>query len=191
MKLGILVLAAGRSTRFGSDKRLAKLPGGRRVIDTLLDNVRASGLTFTVCLGVNDDHIAEQLRAENVHCIQCSRSGEGMGGTLAEASSHIPGWDGVLVTLADMPWIAPDTYLKVGAQLSPQRICVPTRESRRGHPVGFGSDFFSELQSLGGEAGARQLLKRYTNQVVELPVNDAAIHRDIDFPSDLNDILVS
>ena len=191
MNLGILVLAAGRATRFGSDKRLAKLPGGRRVIDTLLDNVRASGLTFTVCVGVNDNHIADQLRAENVHCIQCSRSGEGMGGTLAEASSHISGWDGVLVALADMPWIAPETYLEVGAQLSARRICVPTRENRRGHPVGFGRDFYLELQSLGGETGARHLLKKYTKHVVELPVDDAAIHRDIDFPSDLKEIPVT
>jgi molybdenum cofactor cytidylyltransferase len=108
------------------------------VIDTLLYNVRASGLKFTVYLGVNDNHIADQLREENVHCIQCGRADEGMGGTLAEASGHIPGWDGVMVALAGMPWIAPDTYLKVAAQLSSKRICVPSREGHRGHPVGFG-----------------------------------------------------
>ena len=181
MSVGVLVLAAGRSTRFGADKRLAELPGGRRVIDTLLDNVRATGLKFTVCLGLNDNHIADQLRQENVYCIQCSRADEGMGGTLAEASGHIAGWDGVIVALADMPWIAPDTYLAVATRLSPKTICVPVREGRRGHPVGFGSDFYTALQSLGGDTGARRLLTRYAKQVVELPVNDDAIHRDIDF----------
>jgi len=188
--VGILVLAAGRSTRFGAhkDKRLAKLPGGRRVLDALLDNVRASGLEFTVCLGVQDNDIAEQLREQNVDYIQCGRADEGMGGTLAEASAHIPDWEGVIVALADMPWIAPDTYLKVAAQLSAKRICVPVREGRRGHPVGFGSDFYAELRSLGGDTGARHLLKKYTETVFELPVNDVAIHRDIDFPSDLKDI---
>lgn len=191
MNVGILVLAAGRATRFGADKRLAKLPGGRRVIDTLLDNLRATGLEFTVCLGVNDNHIADPLQKENVDCIQCSRADEGMGGTLAEASGFIPGWDGVIVALADMPWIAPDTYLQVAARLSEKRICVPVREGRRGHPVGFGSDFLVELQSLGGDTGARHLLKRYAKQVVELPVNDVAIHRDIDRPSDLKEFLVT
>lgn len=191
MTVGILVLAAGRSSRFGADKRLAELPGGRRVIDTLLDNVRASGLKFTVCLGVKDNHIADRLREDNVPCIQCSRAEEGMGGTLAEASSHIQGWDGVIVALADMPWIAPDTYLEVASRLSATTICVPSRERRRGHPVGFGSDFYSELQSLGGDTGARHLLSRYASQVVELPVNDAAIHRDIDLPSDIQDIPVT
>lgn len=188
MNVGILVLAAGRSTRFGADKRLAKLPGGRRVIDTLLDNVRASGLEFTLCLGAHDNRIADQLREESVQCIYCGRADEGMGGTLAEASGHIPGWDGVIVALADMPWIAPDTYLEVATRLSAKRICVPVREGRRGHPVGFGSDFYAELRSLGGDTGARHLLKKYTETVFELPVNDVAIHRDIDFPSDLKDI---
>jgi len=191
MSVGILVLAAGRSTRFGADKRLAELPGGRCVIDTLLDKVRASGLPFTVCLGGNDNHIADQLREENIQCIQCGRADEGMGGTLAEASGHIPGWDGVIVALADMPWIAPATYLEVAAQLSAKRICVPARKGRRGHPVGFGSDFYLELRSLGGDTGARHLLKRHAKHVVELPVNDAAIHWDIDFPSDLKGILAT
>ena len=185
MNVGILILAAGRSTRFGTDKRLATLPEGRCVLDTMLGKVRASGLEFTVCLGVNDNHIADQLRQENVHCIQCGRADEGMGGTLAEASGHIPGWDGVIVALGDMPWIASDTYMKVAARLSPEIICVPSREGLRGHPVGFGSDFYSQLQSLGGDTGAKQLLKRFAKQVVELRINDAAIHRDIDTPADL------
>jgi len=147
--------------------------------------VRASGLPFLVCLGVNDSHITDQLRAENVSCIQCSRAHEGMGGTLAEASDHIPGWDGAIIALADMPWVAPDTYLKVAAKLSAESICVPTHAGQRGHPVGFGSDFYSELRSISGDVGARHLFKMYTEQVIELPVRDAAIHRDIDFPSDL------
>lgn len=188
MNVGILILAAGRSTRFGTDKRLATLPEGSRVLDAMLGNVRASGLNFTVCLGVHDKHIADQLLQENVHCIQCRRADEGMGGTLAEASGHIPGWDGVIVALGDMPWITSDTYQEVAARLSPKIICVPSREGRRGHPVGFGSDFYSQLQCLGGDTGARHLLQRFAKQVVELPVNDAAIHRDIDTPADLRAI---
>ena len=39
MTAGVLVLAAGRARRFGSDKRLARLPDGRRSIDALLDRL--------------------------------------------------------------------------------------------------------------------------------------------------------
>ena len=52
MTAGILVLAAGRSVRFGADKRLATLPDGQCVIEATLANVRASdngnGGNFTV-----------------------------------------------------------------------------------------------------------------------------------------------
>ncbi|MCB1848674.1 MAG: nucleotidyltransferase family protein [Halieaceae bacterium] len=185
MTVGILILAAGRATRFGADKRLARLAGGRSVIQAMLDQVRASGLPCLVCLGVNDTDLADRLGAESVRCIHCSRAAEGMGGTLAEGIGHIPGWDGAIIALADMPWVSPATYLKVAARLSTTDICVPVHGGRRGHPVGFGSDFYPELKSLGGETGARHLLSKYARQVIVLPVDDVAIHRDIDVPADL------
>lgn len=185
MNVGILILAAGRATRFGADKRLARLAGERSVIQVMLDQVRASGLPCLVCVGVTDTELADQLRAEGVRCIHCSRAGEGMGGTLAEGSGHIPGWEGVIIALADMPWVSPATYLKVASRLSTADICVPVHGGRRGHPVGFGSDFYPDLGSMGGETGARRLLRQYARQVIALPVDDAAIHRDIDVPADL------
>jgi len=187
VKVGILVLAAGRASRFGADKRLARLSGGRGVLETMLDQVRASGLPFLVCLGPQDSSVADRLRAEGARCIQCDRAAEGMGGTLAEASSHILNWDGAIVALADMPWVSPATYRAVAAGLSAAGICVPVHGGRRGHPVGFGSDFYPELQSLGGDTGARHLLRRYAGRLTLLPVEDAAIHRDIDLPADLVD----
>ena len=110
-----------------------------------------------------------------------------LGGTLAEGVGHISGWDGVLLALADMPWIKPDTYQLVAAQLPPGKICVPVHKGRYGHPVGFSSDFYMELASLGGDTGARRLLQRFAERVVKLPLNDAAIHKDIDTPSDLEE----
>ena len=185
MNVGILILAAGRATRFGVDKRLARLEGGRSVILATLDQVRASGLPCLVCVGLNDTELADQLRAEGVRCLHCSRAAEGMGGTLAEGIGHIPGWEAAIIALADMPWVSPATYLKVASRLSTADICVPVHGGRRGHPVGFGSDFFPDLRSMGGESGARQLLSKYARQVIALPVDDAAIHRDIDVPADL------
>jgi molybdenum cofactor cytidylyltransferase len=51
--------------------------------------------------------------------------------------------------------------------------------------VGFGSDFFSALAALGGDAGARRVLDAHPDRVRELPLADAGIHRDIDRPADL------
>ena len=63
---------------------------------------------------------------------------------------------------------------------------VPVCKGRRGHPVGFGGDFFADLAALGADEGARQLLTRYCDRVVELSLADVGIHRDIDLPVDLS-----
>lgn len=185
MTTGILLLAAGRAVRFGTDKRLAILPDGQSVIDAALVNIRASGLPLLVCVGEGDAELARRLEEQGVSCLRCSRASEGMGGTLAEGVSHIPGWDGVLVALADMPWIAPATYRAVAQRLATGSIIVPVCDGRRGHPVGFGRHFYRELAALGGDTGARQLLDTHAGRISELPLADTAIHRDIDVPEDL------
>ncbi len=185
MKTGILVLAAGKAARFGTDKRLATMSDGRRTLDVTLANARASGLPLSVCLRPGDDQLAQYLGARGFACLRCSRADEGMGATLAQGAANIRGWDAVLVALADMPWVAPASFRAVAAGLAKNCIVVPVCAGRRGHPVGFGSDFFRELASLGGDTGARVLLDRHPQRVRELSLEDAAIVRDIDVPADL------
>jgi molybdenum cofactor cytidylyltransferase len=186
MKVGVLVLAAGRAVRFGADKRLARLPDGRQVIDALLDNLADSGLPVLVCIGSDDRELAAHLAARQVPSVPCRRSAEGMGGTLAEGVGHVRDWDGLLVALADMPWIEADTYRALAAALSSADLCVPVFGGRRGHPVGFGARHYDELGRLGGDTGARALLDQHATSVRELQVQDPAIHRDIDHPDDLS-----
>jgi molybdenum cofactor cytidylyltransferase len=150
---GVLVLAAGRAHRFGSDKRLARLPDDRRSIEALLDQLETSGLPVLVCLGPQDGEIVTLLNARGFRHQVCERSAEGMGGTLAEGIAQVDHWDGALVALADMPWIAGGTYRAVADSLDPGSICVPVLDGHRGHPVGFGRQFFPELAMLGVRSG--------------------------------------
>lgn len=185
MTVGVLVLAAGRARRFGADKRQARLPDGRRVLDVTLTNISASGLPFLVCVAADDDALVESLAAQAVACQRCGRAGEGMGATLAEGIGHVQHWRGVLVALADMPWIVPATFCNMAEQLGDHRIVVPVYNDRRGHPVGFASEFYPQLRALRGDAGARSVLENNAADVVEVTVSDPAILRDIDLPEDL------
>lgn len=99
--------------------------------------------------------------------------------------AHIPDWNGVLLTLADMPWIAPQTYSLVAARLSASTISLPVFNGLPGHPVGFGRDFYQELRSLSGDVGAKPIVQKYAQHVRKLPLDDPAIRQDVDFPSDL------
>lgn len=185
MNIGVLVLAAGRSERFGSDKRTTRLPDGGQMLSATVSNARESGLPLLVCLGIHDNQLANGLAAPDVSCLQCRRAEEGMGSTLAEGIRSIAGWDGALVALADMPWITPGTYQQVAMALTPGTIVQPHYRNKPGHPVGFGAAFFPALGALSGDEGGKHLLAENLDKLRRLDVADAAIHRDVDRPQDI------
>ncbi len=185
MTTGILLLAAGSSKRFVSDKRLSLFQEGRTLLDFTLKNITLSSLPLLVCLRERDTALEEKLSAAQIHCVKCHTASQGMGASLAEGIGKLPGWDGVLIALADMPWIKASTYNAVAAQTQPNSICIPTYQQQRGHPVGFGREFFSQLGGLTGDRGARTVVQDNAAAVMEVSVQDSGILRDVDRPEDI------
>jgi len=98
--VGVLLLAAGRSARFGSDKRLAALPTGATMLDTCIAHIRQSGLPLLVCLRSADAVLQQTLAAGGVTSLLCQNAHRGMGSTLAEGIAQLPSdWEGVVVAL--------------------------------------------------------------------------------------------
>jgi len=183
--VGVLLLAAGESRRFGSDKRRARLPHGPRLLTVVVDTVRRTGLPLRVCLRPGEASLAEESGLESGEVLVCTQAAGGMGHTLAEGVAQLPSWAGVLVALADMPGIRVDTFCQAAAALTPERIVVPEFRGRPGHPVGFGRDWFPRLRQSTGDAGARALVQEAGGLCDRLAVTDAGILRDIDYPDDL------
>ncbi len=181
MNTGVLLLAAGRSRRFGSDKRHAPVPGGGTLLEAAINTLRDSGLPLRVCLGRDDRALQEELHGAGIDCLLCPHSELGMIGTLGDGIRARPQpWDGVLIALADMPRIRTATYRTIAAQLRTDRIVVPFYRGQRGNPVAFGSKFFPELESLQGDRGARALLLHYPDAVHRVEVDDPGILCDVD-----------
>tara|TARA_R110002110_G_scaffold91264_3_gene237675 strand:- start:11189 stop:11776 length:588 start_codon:yes stop_codon:yes gene_type:complete len=190
MNIGVVLLAAGVGQRFGSDKRQAVLPNSKRMLDTTIANISASGLPLLVCVGVGDERLLASLEERGIDGHLCPGSREGMGATLADGVAAVDGWDGLIVALADMPWIETATYRRVADMLEVDRICVPTCGGRDGHPVGFGRTFFSELCALRGNSGGRHVIQRHAGFVSRLPVTDPAIAWDVDVPGDISRLAI-
>ena len=185
MTIGVLLLAAGRSIRYGSDKRSVVLPSGKTMLHTTLDAIEKSGFPVLVCLSPDDQEIGKTIVARGLNRVLCKTAAQGMGHTLAEGVAHLPAWDGVLVALADMPFIQAATYRQVAAAVKPHTICRPECNGRPGHPVGFGKQYFQELAEMSGDEGARRMLRRNSATLIRLKCADSGIHRDIDTIDDL------
>jgi molybdenum cofactor cytidylyltransferase len=83
-----------------------------------------------------------------------------------------------------MPHVQPATISAlIDAIKSGADIAAPTYMGRRGNPVAFSRKHLPDLLRLGGDEGARSLLRAFP--VSEVAVDDAGIRQDIDTATDL------
>jgi molybdenum cofactor cytidylyltransferase len=189
-QIDAILLAAGSSSRFGSDKRsypVNGVPMLQRTLGVLVDAVRS----VTVVLKQCDRDILPQLLGEfsndpRVLPLLLDHPAAGIGSNLALAVAHLPAeCAGVLVMLADMPYVQSQTVQAVADSFNVGKIIAPVfsgddGNEQRGHPVLFARQFFQELELLTGDSGARSVLQRHADSILYLPVPDAGILRDID-----------
>ncbi len=176
-----LILAAGASRRFGSDKRLARLADGTTMLNHSIATVQASGLPFAVVLRAGEEHLAGAAK----YCI-ASHAEQGMGSSIADAVAQLDdGSPGCLILPFDLPQLQADSVLRVAEALTTGTIVQPRCDGRSGHPVAFAAEFFPELRRLRGDSGAREVLRRHRDCVRRLTLNDSGIYRDVDTPAQL------
>jgi molybdenum cofactor cytidylyltransferase len=181
-----ILLAAGASKRFGSDKLLYALNGQTPVALAALASLRAAIPHVIAVVRPGAQQLANRLSEAGATVILCTDAEEGMGASLATAvaaSGDIAAW---VVALADMPYIRPETIVKITASLAEgAAIVAPSYRGQRGHPVGFASQFRARLEALRGDEGARSVLSENAGLVKLIEVDDPGICRDIDTPADL------
>jgi molybdenum cofactor cytidylyltransferase len=109
-----------------------------------------------------------------------------MGASIAagvSARSNATGW---LVLPGDMPLLQSATLQQVAAALREHPVAYAQFHGRRGHPVGFSAELYSELIHLQGDEGARRLVSRYPAQAVD--VDDSGVLVDVDTVADLKQV---
>lgn len=187
--IGAIILAAGSSRRFGDDKRKARLPNGKMLIEETLDKVLTNFQQVILTLRSGDIEFQNLLEArydsEALKIHLAPDSALGMGHSLASSMTLVDNWVGAFVFLADMPNIKKATINTLITALDQDNIVLPRHGDRRGHPVGFGQDFFEQLAALHGDTGARPVVGNNDSAVKEIDVNDPGVLQDIDRRSDL------
>lgn len=183
----IIVLGAGRGSRYtGALHKLAESLGGESVMSRTVRNALASGLpVLVVTLPRFVDDVADLVAKRDIVVLGESTgvAPGGMGDSIAAGVQARPGGGGWVVLPADMPLVRPATILAVASALGPHPVAYAQYQGRRGHPVAFGSELFSELVRLSGDEGARRVLARFPGQAVE--VDDPGVLLDMDTEADL------
>jgi molybdenum cofactor cytidylyltransferase len=188
----IVVLAAGRGMRFhGAGHKLEQQlkETGKTVLSATLGHALETGLRVVVVTSARMAPAANRLiAARNVVVLsELDSHGrpnpEGMGYSIAAGVSASGDADGWLIVPADMPLLSPSSMLAVASALEQYPIAFAQHRGRRGHPVGFSAELYSELVVLQGDEGARRILVRYPSQGIE--IDDAGVLVDVDTVEDL------
>ncbi|MBM7334408.1 MAG: NTP transferase domain-containing protein [Alcanivorax sp.] len=188
MKTLALIAAAGRARRFGSDKRRAPLADGRALLTAT--RARAGERFADVRVILRADDRPADLAVPETAVIVSPRADQGLGLSLADAFAALLAHDEpaevVAVWLGDMPWVATETVDRLLAEAAGDRIVRPTLDHRPGFPVLFGRHLWPALAANEQPDGARALVARHRRALVEIPVTDPGVLRDVDRPDDLN-----
>jgi CTP:molybdopterin cytidylyltransferase MocA len=98
-----------------------------------------------------------------------------------------PDAPGTLMTLVDLPLIAPHTVRSVieAVERSPASPLVrPTRGDRFGHPVYFGRALFPEFRAADPSLGAKPVVRAHASEQRTVPIDDDGAFADVDTPED-------
>lgn len=185
----IVVLAAGRGSRFrGPAHKLVQPLGAHSVLGQTIGRAIASGLPVVV---VTTGPLAAEAarwvaRRDIIELPEIgpeAPAGLGMGYSIAAGVAARPDASGWLVLPADMPMVKPGTLGAVASALAQHPVVYAQHRGRRGHPVGFSAELFSELVQLRGDEGARRIVARYPSFGLEL--DDPGVLVDVDTEDDL------
>jgi molybdenum cofactor cytidylyltransferase len=178
-----IVLAAGASTRMGRPKQLLPL-GGRPLLQRTLDQAAAACLDeLILVLGHRAAEVRDALDLPDpsrCRVVVNEHYREGQAGSLRLGlRSADPAAAAAAILLGDQPLVTAGridrvvrAYREAGALAARPMYVGAGGERVPGHPVLLDRSTWAELERLGGDRGARDLLAAHPDWLCEIPLGD-------------------
>jgi molybdenum cofactor cytidylyltransferase len=196
LDLGVLILAAGASSRMGQPKLL--LPwGGTSVFGHLIGLWEALGAgQIAAVLATEDQAVSaelDRLDFPRVNRVLNPTPERGMFSSI-QCATRWGGWNAELthwaIVLGDQPHLRPYTLRALldfaGAQLN--QVCQPSRRGRPRHPVVVPKTVFVELKDSRAET-LKEFLQTLPSGAALCELDDPGLDFDVDTPADYEQAL--
>lgn len=184
-RIGVALLAAGASRRFGDEDKLCANFQGRRLGEYAADAIPMELIERAWVITSAPNHPCEPYwRSRRFEPLLNPRASEGMGTSvaLAAAVAKEAKLDGLIIALADMP-LVPASHFR--ALIEEWDASEPITVSAKGDipmpPALFGSSRFKDLAQSTGDQGARVLIQQ--GLIVPCP---AEWLKDVDTTADID-----
>jgi molybdenum cofactor cytidylyltransferase len=169
---GIIILAAGSSSRLGQPKQNL-LYKGKTLLQRTIETAMASICEpVVVVLGAHTEVIKPTIANYAVNIIENTDWAEGMASSIRIGVKKVllmsPDLESVILMLCDQPFI--DTYLinMLIVAKTKEGICACGYNDTDGPPMLFDAAYFDELLALNGSDGAKKVMQRHNEKVKEI-----------------------
>lgn len=188
LKLGLVLMAAGASSRFGSNKLMVKFQG-KSLIERALNAVPRQRFERMAVVSQHKD-ILDMAEKLGMRAALNTRPDLGVSRTIALGLDAMEGMDAVMFMVADQPCL---THSSVEAQIDfflrqPDSIVAMGFGKRRGNPVIFPSRYFEELRELQGDAGGSFVICRHEDKLRLYQAEDELELFDTDSATELDEL---
>jgi molybdenum cofactor cytidylyltransferase len=184
-EVGIVLLAAGASTRMGRPKQSLVIDG-----ETLLHRsariAAACGPTVVV-LGANAERLRSAVDGLNVFVVLNPEWARGIATSircgLTELEIRFPALEGVVILLCDQPSVDETLIQTLISHRNKASIVACAYADTLGVPALFTRSLFTELHFLTGDQGAKRVIAAHRSQVEIVPFAAGAF--DLDTAADI------
>ncbi|MAH89574.1 MAG: hypothetical protein CMJ06_06025 [Pelagibacterales bacterium] len=188
IRVSCLLLAAGLSSRMIIGNKLLLKINKITIIEITIENLILSNIdNLYVILGHQSNLFTKILKKFNVPLILNKSYKEGMSSSIKKGIQTIDSKsNGVMICLADMPKIKTNTYnalikkFKIFYNKKNRLIVVPEHNGENGNPVIFSNHFFSYLENITGDKGAKVLIAKNKKYIKKVNILDDSILKDVD-----------
>ena len=186
---GVIILAAGASTRLGQPKQKLAFKG-KSLLQNAIDAAVTSCCTpVIVVLGANAENIEAGLENECIHIIVNAEWPEGMSSSIRKGIEELqkttPQVSDVILMVCDQPFVSAEILHQLieTKAATGKKIVASSYNHTLGVPVLFDKIFFPELLLLKGQEGAKKLLDFHKESVaqIEFPGGDIDIDTRKDY----------
>ena len=186
--IGIILLAAGSSSRMGQSKQLLEIEGEQLLLKSTQTALQSIAEKVMVVLGANESAHRKIIEQLPIEIITHKDWQQGMGSSLKKGMKELlliaPKLEAVLVMVCDQPLLTTDHLNQIikKFQLTKSHIVASYYSGTAGVPALFEKSLFQKLLSLENESGARKIIQQNKESVQTIDFPEGAI--DLDTPNE-------
>jgi molybdenum cofactor cytidylyltransferase len=188
---GIIILAAGSSSRLGKPKQNLVYEG-KNLLQRAIETAHGSAADeVIVVLGANAELILPAIQNYPVHIVKNEDWSEGMASSIRAGIKKLmlinPRPESIILMLCDQPFVDAALINQLILHQSPKKIVACAYNNTAGPPVLFDRFYVDELLLLKGQEGAKRILTIYRDNAITIPFPLGSV--DVDTMEDYEKIV--